>query len=196
MQPQPGTAPPTAPPPGAPPAAAPAPAPGYAPPPPGAYAPPPGGGYAPPPPEGPRYLPYEVGQPVPPGYYVQESVRRGPVIAGAIVLGVPYVIGVSVASGNNFEDATGWLVIPAIGPWIALGTRKNDCGDSALDCTNDAAERTLLTLDGLMQTTGAVLFIWGLASTSRRLVRNDIVELTITPTLVGSGYGVGAVGMF
>lgn len=159
-------------------------------------APPPSSYPPPPPPEGPRYLPFESGQPVPPGYYVQESVRKGPVIAGAIVLGIPYVIGLSVASGNNFEGSTGWLVIPAIGPWIALGTRENDCTDGSFDCTTDSAERTLLTLDGLMQTTGAVLLIWGLSSSSKRLVRNDIVELTVTPTLVGSGYGLGAVGTF
>lgn len=168
--------------------------------PPAAYPPqsyPPPAGYGPSP-EPPRTLPYEEGQPIPEGYILTESVRRGPVIAGAIVFGVPYVLSVSVATGNQMENATGWLLIPGVGPFITLASREDNCdpiNDGFCD-TEDEGERTLLTLDGLMQTTGLVLLIWGLASKTKRLVRYDAAKVWVTPTRIGEGYGLGAVGRF
>jgi hypothetical protein len=55
--------------------------------------------------------------------------------------------------------------------------------------------RTVLVFDGLMQATGAVLFIWGVSSKKKSYVRDDIA-LSLRPARVGSGYGVGAVGTF
>jgi hypothetical protein len=160
--------------------------------PPGQYPPPP-----PPEPDLPKYKPYRDGQPAPDGYTLEERLKKGPVFAGSIVLGVPYVIGLSVASSNNFENETGWLVVPAIGPWIALATREDCVPDDFNFCDEeDSAIRTLLTLDGLMQTTGTILLIYGLASTSRRYVRNDVASFTITPARIGTGYGFGAYGTF
>jgi hypothetical protein len=56
--------------------------------------------------------------------------------------------------------------------------------------------RTYLVLDGLMQTSGAAMFIVGMAVRRKRLLRQDVADLTITPMPVGSGYGLGAFGRF
>jgi len=194
----------TPPPAGAPPQAAPAPQPaappgyaGYPPPYPYPGYPPqyPQGGYGYTPPEPPRTLHYEEGQPIPQGYYLDESMRRGPIIAGVITLSVPYAIGFSVASALNFEDTTGWLLVPVLGPWITLATRDDICDPGSTRCGDDRAIRSLLVLDGLIQGTGAALLVWGLTSTTKRLVRQD-VALEVGPRRVGTGYGIGASARF
>lgn len=177
--------------------------PGYPPPgyPPPGY-PPPGyqPGYYPyyyPPPNAappPRERRYVEGQRIPPGYTVEERVRRGPIIAGSIVFGVPYVLGLLAASADDFPNQSGWLAVPVVGPWVTLVSREETCTNGYdddsdyynYDCTDGV--QTLLVLDALMQTTGAALFIWGVSSTKKVLVRDD-VALTLTPARVGSGYG-------
>jgi len=193
----PGAPPPSAP--GAPPPPPPGypaypPYPGYPPPYPG-YAPYPPSGYGYQPQEPPRTLHYEEGQPIPQGYYLEEGVRRGPIIAGIIVLAVPYALGFSVASALNFEDSTAWLVVPVVGPWITLATREDVCDPDSTYCDDDRAIRTLLVLDGLVQGTGAALLLWGMTSKTKRLVRQD-AALQIGPRRVGTGYGIGAAARF
>ncbi len=179
--PYPGSPPPGYPPPGYPP-------PGY--PPPGYYP------YYYPPPNAaapPRERRYVEGQRIPPGYTVEERVRRGPIIAGSIVFGVPYVLGLLAASADDFPNQSGWLAVPVVGPWVTLVSREDTCdgasyddGDYGYDCTDGV--QTLLVLDALMQTTGAALFIWGVSSTKKVLVRDD-AAWSLTPARVGSGYG-------
>lgn len=188
---------------------APQPAPRAAAPPPQAYpyAPPPGYrapygypyAYRPEPPKPPKYLPYHEGQPVPQGYYLEDNVRRGPVIAGSIVFGTFYTISLSIAGGNGFDHQTGWLALPVVGPWAQLAARHSSCTQTSADtvaCTDDATVRTLLVMDGLAQATGAVLFIWGVTSHTKRFVRDDVASVEVLPTAVGSGYGLAAVGRF
>jgi hypothetical protein len=187
-------APPPAPPPGYPGYPAYPAYPGYPPPYPG-YAPYPQSGYGYQPPEPPRTLHYEEGQPIPQGYYLEENVRRGPIIAGIIVLAVPYAIGFSVASALDFQDTTAWLVVPVLGPWITLATREDVCDPGSTFCDDDRAIRTLLVFDGLVQGTGAVLLFWGMTSKTKRLVRQD-VTLQVGPRRVGTGFGIGAAARF
>jgi hypothetical protein len=175
----------------------PPPYPGYPPPgyPPPGYAP----GYYPyyyPPPNAappPRERRYVEGQRIPPGYTVEERVRRGPIIAGSIVFGVPYMLGLLAASADDFPNQSGWLAVPVVGPWVTLVSREDTCDvptydgdDYSYDCTDGV--QTLLVLDALMQTTGAVLFVWGVSSTKKVLVRDD-AAWSLTPARVGSGYG-------
>jgi hypothetical protein len=142
-------------------------------------------------------VPYEGG-PVPSGYHVESRPRRGLLIAGPIILGVPYVIGLSVAGGENFPNSSGWLVVPGIGPWLTLAARHktSDCttdytGASYCDNSgNDEATRTGLILDGLMQTGGAIMFIVGLASPKKVIARDFMGSLHWAPSTVGrTGYG-------
>jgi hypothetical protein len=198
----PAAAPPAAPPP-APPGAAPAPAPAQPPPgyayPPGYYYPPP---YAPRPTAPPAELPYDETKPIPSGYHLDERVRRGPLIAGAIVLGVPYVIGLNVGAAASFRNHSYWLAIPLAGPFLTLATRDKACDkenkttNDSLNCLGDIWVTMLLVLDGMMQTTGGILVGIGVGAKKQVLVRDTAAKVHYGPLPVGTGYGFGAWGSF
>jgi hypothetical protein len=125
---------------------------------------------------------------------VEERVRRGPVIAGSIVLAVPYVLGLLAASGDDFSNQSGWLTVPVIGPWATLAAREKDCDFGVdYDECNDGVQ-TLLIMDGLMQATGAAFLIWGVAAPKKRLVRTD--AWSFTPARIGRGYGFVSAARF
>jgi len=199
---------PAAPPPAAAPPAAPPPGAVYAyPPPPGYTAyPPPGYGYPPPPyayaRRAPDTFPYQGG-PIPQGFHYEERPRRGLIIAGSLVMGIPWALGVSIVSGSNFPNKTGWLVVPALGPWLTLAARHDStCTNISgsgycVDDGENTAARTILVLDGLMQTAGAVMLIAGLASPSKLIVRDFVGNLQFTPAPMGrQGYGGFVTGEF
>ncbi len=184
------------------------PAPGYPPPqpypPPGYGYPPPGYAYpAPParPAPPPAEMPYDPNRPVPAGYHIDERVRRGPLIAGAIVIGVPYVIGLNTAAAAGFENHSYWLAIPVAGPFLTLATRNKVCEkqnkttQENWDCLGDFFVGMLLVFDGIMQTTGGVLVGVGLGATKQVLVR-DTARVRFGPRPVGTGCGFGAWGNF
>ena len=148
-------------------------------------------------------LPYEDGDPVPPGYRLVKQKRRGLIIAGSITTGVPWVLGVTAAVGNDFRDNTGLLLIPVIGPWALLATdtaRDGSCSNTSTTtevCTaSKAGIRGVLVFDGLVQLAGGTMFAAGMFFPRLRLVRRD-VTVSFVPTTLGRGsYGLGAVGRF
>jgi hypothetical protein len=157
---------------------------------------------APTPPPGPKELAYSEGQEVPPGYRVEERMRRGLVIAGAVMTGVAWSLSVTGAVSANYEDNSGFLMIPVFGPWLMLATGGADdppCEpiDQELSiCQDNAGLRAILVLDGLVQTAGGIMFVWGMTSTSKRLVRED-VAIDVVPMRLGrDGHGLGVVGTF
>lgn len=192
----------------APAAAAPAAAPG-APagaPPPGAYAypPPPGYGYPPP-----VYAPYPPplrlnetapyeGGPVPAGYHVEERARRGLIIGGSLTLGIPWLLSVTAASSTDFSNQSGWLIVPALGPWLTILMRDKDqvctprVGGGSPICYDepDNALRTVLILDGLAQGAGAAMLIIGLASPKKVIARDFVSNLHFSPAPMGK-FGAG-----
>ncbi len=140
---------------------------------------------------------------MPRGYHVEEEARRGLIIAGSITLGVPYAIGLSIASSADFDNSSGWLAVPALGPWLMMAFRDDQCdqydnqyASDVSDCFSDAALRVYLTLDGLAQAAGAIMLTVGIADRKSRLVADESSRFVITPTRVGSGYGLGALGRF
>ena len=183
--------------------AAPSVAPAASPPPAGYAYPPPPPGYAyaypaptaygltyPTPLRAPESAPYNGG-PVPAGYHVEERARRGMLIGGAVVLGVPWVLGLTIASGYDFSNQSGWLVVPVLGPWITIASRKTDglCGYGN-SCPDDNGVRTMLILDGLTQAAGAIMLVYGLSSTKKVMARDFVGSLHFTPAPVGKlGYG-------
>ena len=203
--PPPDTSAPPPPPPGyepAPPQVAPLPPPGYAPPPgyppgypPPGYGPPPPGygpnsyGYGPPGSSLPATIPYEEGDAIPPGYTVDSRIRRGLVIGGAVTFGVPWFLSAMIASiGDSVSRESGlWpLYIPALGPFIAMGT---------LDA--EGAGTFWLALDGLAQSGGIAMLIAGIVAQEKRLVRSNEVgsSVTVMPLRFGpNGAGLGLVG--
>jgi hypothetical protein len=136
---------------------------------------------------------------VPPGYHVEEHVRRGLVLGGALTLGIPWALGVAIASGSNFSNQSGWLIVPALGPWITLAAR-NKCSDGYNDtvsCLEDPSARAMLVLDGLTQTAGAIMLIAGMAATKKTIVRDFVGNLQFTPAPMGRlGYGGVLSGQF
>src|SRR5262249_40914375 len=139
--------------------------------------PPPGYGYYPPPPgwyyqQPPATLPYRKDEPIPPGYRLEKRPRTRLLIPGAPVTGGPYLIGLSAASASKFDNKTGFLAIPGLGPWLTLATRDTTtCYDNfgsgvsnTYTCPENAAVVMVLVLDALVQTTGAILFLVGIAS--------------------------------
>jgi hypothetical protein len=151
--------------------------------------------------EPPREIKYREGESTPPGYTYVERTRSGMVLAGALVLGIPYTLGLYAAAAADFENGSGWLVVPAAGPFLMIGARDSKCDDrdgdagDALECAGDVYLTMLLVLDGLAQTAGAALLLIGVTSPKRLWVRQDLA-VSVGPTRVGSGYGLGAVGSF
>jgi hypothetical protein len=148
---------------------------------------------------GPETLPYRDDRPIPPGYRAVERPRTALVVAGAIIMGVPYAIGLSAVTSSTSRNGAAWLLVPGIGPWLSMGARNN-CGSTndpaadSLGCLGDALAVTGLIFDGILQTAGATLLIVGLAVPKTVLVRQDVA--TVTLAHVGSGYGLAAQGEF
>ena len=126
-------------------------------------------------------------------------------IAGPVIVGSAYAIGLTVASTDNFPNSTGWLAVPVLGPWITLAARhRTDCvvDDTVFDsCSgtsdDDSATRTFLILDGLTQATGAVLLIYGIASPKKVVARDFVGSLHFTPAKIGrDSYGGVLTGSF
>ena len=144
--------------------------------------------YAPPPPyayqpmlynNGPRYMRYEEGQPIPPGYQLEQRMYGGMVIPGAVLFGVFYSIGALIAASSDPPRDANWLVLPVAGPWIMLSS------------TSDGVGRFFLISDGLVQAASVALLVFGIRG-RQVLVRTDLASLTVTPMLVAGGSGSGA----
>lgn len=146
-------------------------------------------------------LPYEDGDTIPAGYRLRQQPRRGLIIGGSIMVGVPWALGTTAAAGDNFRNKSGFLLVPGIGPWLMLlagGAKDSASCDSSTDhCSGSRSGlRAVLTLDGLVQTAGAVMFVAGFMVPRKRLVRED-VTVSLAPTPIGrDGYGLGAIGTF
>jgi hypothetical protein len=160
----------------------------------------------------PMEMRYIEGKPVPEGYHLETRPRKGLVISGAIIFGVPYFLSLSVAASSRY-DPDQWLYAPLVGPFIDLGNRKDSCsttpagfGNTNTYCSEDSSERFFLMADGLMQVAGATMLVLGLALPQRLLVRDDAPYVgssrshfawAVAPQTMGrSGYGLGLAGTF
>ena len=157
-----------------------------------------------PPPPAPPSAPWQPGSPPPPGYHIEDRPRTGLVIAGAIVGGIPYFFSVTTATAAREDNASGWLYLPVVGPWMTLGQRTYGC--NSLDNANQSTSQSLqcvgdifvvmgLIADGVLQATGATLLLVGVAAGKPTLVRDD-QAVHVTPMQVGTGYGAGLAGTF
>lgn len=118
-----------------------------------------------------------------------------------MTLGIPWMLGITVASTDDFSNQSGWLVIPALGPWITIATRTTDrtCDwiSNTNNCHDDNTVRTLLILDGLTQAAGTIMLIAGLSSTKKVIARDFVTNLHFTPAPIGKlGYGGVLSGQF
>jgi hypothetical protein len=132
---------------------------------------------------------------------LEEYHPRGLIIGGAVTLGVLYAISFSVASGNNFDSANGWLAVPVIGPFGWLAARKTPTCSNAYDysysCNSDeSGNRTMVALDGMGQAAGAAMLIAGLAITRKHLLLADPQEVIVAPYSSSTGAGLRVLGRF
>lgn len=128
--------------------------------------------------------------PVPDGYRVVDRPATALTTAGLIGLGVSYAAGVIIGASQGFENGTAFLAIPVFGPYAAVGTREYECSVStvaaAKRCTvGEVQIVTLIAVDGLAQTAGALIAIAGLVSGRQELVRSDLVAVGFSPPVAG-----------
>jgi hypothetical protein len=160
----------------------------------------------------PPLLPYKKGLPVPPGYRVVHRPATGLTVGGGLTFAAAYLAGLGLAASQKFENGTGYTAIPVVGPWAAIGGRSFKCSvPITANATGAAVQRALnacvgqafdevttvvfLTADGLIQATGAVIFLIGLASGHDELVRSDLPKTAVTVFPEG-GMGVSVSGAF
>lgn len=145
---------------------------------------------------------YQEGAPVPAGYHAEQRARRGLVIAGAVTFGSMYLLSAMVAAigadSHEMECTYGGttpscrdkgnpvaaLWVPAIGPFIQMAKTDSSTGN------------LFLAIDGLAQTGGVVMAVYGLASPKTVLVRNDLGSVRVVPQVGKSSTGLALVGNF
>ncbi|APR75065.1 Hypothetical protein A7982_00411 [Minicystis rosea] len=121
----------------------------------------------------PATLPYEEGEAVPPGYQVKTRPVRSMVIAGSVTFGATYLVSLLTAATVLAADSRDGkqlapLFAPVVGPFIAIGTTKSE-----------GAGTLWLVLDGVAQTAGAVMLIYGLAAEEKYLQRTPMTAAEI-----------------
>lgn len=127
------------------------------------------------------------------------------IFGGLATFGIAYSTALVLGASANFGDGTGWVAVPVIGPWAAIGARSYHCSNDpslANQCVSGAFSEVqtiaILSADGVIQAAGAVLFVVGLASGEDELVRKEPpVSFRVLPRTVGvDGFGVGVDGRF
>ena len=136
-------------------------------------------------------------------------------ISGSIIFGISYGIALMVvdltngstsssssSSSSGVPFTSSLLYIPVLGPWLALGTVKDDdcySSSSSYYCDNSEASawRILLAIGGVTQVLGAGFIVLGLAARTQQLVLTDHVQASVLPVRMGrSGQGLAMVGSF
>ncbi|HVH47714.1 MAG TPA: hypothetical protein VM925_35505 [Labilithrix sp.] len=119
---------------------------------------------------GPREISnYNEGDAVPPGYRPVARMRKGLVIAGSIVFGTMYffsALGASVDADSHNPSAQA-LWVPAVGPFIQMAS------------TDSATGKFFLAIDGIGQSGGLFMLVYGLTSPKTVLVRNDLAKTNV-----------------
>ena len=117
--------------------------------------------------------------------------------SGIVLFGVSYVPAVVVA-GVSHLTADRTMLVPVAGPWIDL-TQRPGCSPAS-QCNTENTNKVLIVADGIVQGIGVLTVLGGLLTTSHetRTVQRSADEpsVHITPSNVGTGYGVAAVGTF
>lgn len=130
---------------------------------------------------------YDRSEGVPAGYRIETSEADGAAISrtiGWVSLGVGY--GGAYVAALSAPGNVSWLYAPVIGPWIQVARK-------------DSPMPGLIAVDGLFQTVGAGLVVYGIAAAGKQLVRDEGVfaRVQIVPTTIGrDGCGLWMSGMF
>ena len=134
---------------------------------------------------------WDSSRPVPDGYTPVERAHKHLIVGGAVTFGVSYGLSAFVAAvgddsarnGGKNEVAAMW--IPVAGPWIQAGQTDSSTG------------KFFLVGMGSAQVAGAIMPYYGLTTTQRVLVRNDLVgSLTVSPMAARGASGMVLSGRF
>jgi hypothetical protein len=136
----------------------------------------------------PETLPFNENEPIPPGYKVEEHMRRGLVIAGGVVFGVFYVGSAMIgAQSISYDEAPyGAMFVPVLGPFIVGAA--GDFGDSSTSGNFVSAVATgSFVLMGLGQAAGAAMLLSGIFAKKKVLVRQDVAHVMRPDVFIGPG---------
>jgi len=132
--------------------------------------------------------------PVPPGY---EIVRRpaSALLAGGIVgMGISYGTALIVGATQGFDNASGWLAVPIVGPWAAIADRNYDqCNLATVTQARRCASKvvsevqyiTFVAVDGVFQIASSFIILAGAMSARDELLRQDLVHVNVAPGKTG-----------
>lgn len=98
---------------------------------------------------------------------------------------LPAVVGAAIADGRGDKD----LYIPVAGPWMMLANGPEEKG----------GYKALLIVDGVAQGLGALMLLTSFMIPERMTEHWYLIgsnDFRLSPSRVGSGYGMGAVGRF
>lgn len=158
----------------------------------------------------PPLLPYYEGADPPAGYVLTSHRNHGLMIGGGLIWAAAYGTGLVYAMGKSFDNGTGWLAAPIVGPWGAISGREFKC-ESSQDVTQDQVDTcvdgalsevtsiTFLAMMGMVQAVGVTLFFVGVGDTTEQWLRADLddVQVSADSGPVGdSGYGFVLNGAF
>jgi hypothetical protein len=132
---------------------------------------------------------WDSSRPVPLGYTPVERARKHLIVGGAVTFGVSYGLSAFVAAigedANRDHNELAALWIPVAGPWIQAGQ------------TDSATGKFFLVGMGGAQVAGAIMLYYGVTTTQRVLVRNDLVgSLTVSPMAARGASGMVLSGRF
>ncbi|CAN5480197.1 hypothetical protein BH11MYX1_BH11MYX1_23930 [soil metagenome] len=132
----------------------------------------------------------EDGRRAPMGYTEVHRARKHLIVGGAVTFGVSYLISAFTASIGHDASSSGnndlaSLYVPVAGPFLEMGH------------TNSATATFFLAGLGGAQLAGAIMLYYGITSTQRVFVRNDLVgNLSITPLADHNIQGLALSGSF
>jgi len=132
--------------------------------------------------------------PVPPGYQVVNKPASGLLTGGVVGMSISYGTAVIVGATQGFDNATGWLAVPIVGPWIAVAERdyeqcKTSTVQQARRCVSKAVGEvqyiTFVAVDGVFQIASALIILAGAISSKDELIREDLVHVKVAPGQTG-----------
>jgi len=118
---------------------------------------------------------------------------------GLTMFGLSYAPALVVGAMSS-RSADRNLYIPVAGPWLDLANRPACGGRGGIPCSVETTNKVLLGASGVFQGVGAAMTVAGLLIPTRHTVmtktsaKHEGPTIRIGPDMLGTGYGVSAVG--
>jgi hypothetical protein len=124
-------------------------------------------------------------------------INRPLLVTGLVLLGGSYATSAVVGAESSRPSDNPNLYYPVVGPWLDLAQR--DCSTQLPCSSKETGNKALLIIDGSIQGLGALAAVTSLFL-PEKIGRHFLIiggdKLRAFPTMVGSGYGLGAGGRF